>query len=262
VSLSELLQGFEEFENIHESEVFTNKMAGLETLVRDNLLRDLDERIVEIWPMQKAPKEARFKGSFYCGAAVLTNLRILLPYSYKWTEVHGNTRTTYTGINMLVGVLHFAKSMELVEVGGVEFTTEVRLLMDDSEINFCIRPANMLKLLVAARKWAINVRAEAGEERKTSRAERKWMMRPFWWAIWLTVLYFTAGTLWNVFASGMDLSNAYRSAANVADPAGIWGLLALCAWWVYRLQRWILLRSPKAFVVSSGAQASQGLAGS
>ena len=262
VSLAELLEGFEEFENIHEDQVFTARLAGLESLVRNNLLRELDERIVEIWPLKEVPKEATFKGRFYCGAAVLTNIRILLPYTYKWSEVHGNTTTTYTASNMIVGVLHFAKSMEIVEDNGIEGTVQVRLLMDASEINFRVRPANMLKLLVAARKWGIKVSAEADDRRDTRRVERKWMMRPMWWAVWLTFLYFVAGSLWNVFASDMDFFNAWKVAASFAYPAGIWGLLALTAWWVYRLQRWLLLPAPEAFVASSSAQPAGSIAGS
>lgn len=86
ISLAEILAETDVYEHIFATDAMRELNATLQEIVSRNLIAEVGEQVVAVWPMTAAPAGNSHPGTFHAGAVVLTNVRLMLPFTYKWQE--------------------------------------------------------------------------------------------------------------------------------------------------------------------------------
>lgn len=217
ISLAEILAGIDVYEHIFADWRLSGISIVLDQLVQKNLLEDLGEQIVDAWPLPAAPSGSTHQGSFQAGALVLTNLRVLLPYTFTWQETRGNVKTTYTGAGMPVLALPLLECIAVVAEKRVRRTLWVDFQHAEGKIRIRPRRTNLSKLLLVAQLWGVAVEARQEDARGE---ELKWALwRPWQWAVGLLAGAMAVAAGWGIFSGGV-LDNP----ADLADFFTQWGI--------------------------------------
>jgi hypothetical protein len=177
------------------------------------------------------------RGHFVAGAVVLSNLRLLLPFSYSWQEIHGNTRTRYTGAGMPVFVLPLVQRLSIETDGRVRKGVLVEIETEGLRTQFRPRPSHLGKLLLVA--WLWNIPLET-RERQTRGRDLRWaLMGPWKWTAGLAAAAVGLAAGIGIFA-GHPLDTAGSLISFFAEN-GVWhwAIMAGAALSGYRLWRWI-----------------------
>jgi hypothetical protein len=236
VSLADILAGIDEYEHIFSESSVSAIAHNLDEIVGKSLIGELGEQVVDAWPLPSAPGGAKHRGYFQAGALVLTNIRVLLPYTFTWQETHGNTRTTYTGAAMPVLPLPLLQRIVVVAEKRVKQKSFVDFQHTEGTIRIRPRKTNLTKLLLVAQLWGVPVEARQEDARL---AELLWaLLRPWQWCAGLFFAVTISAAVLGIFGDG--------TVDNVADlfdffrRTGIWQwsvvLTAVISGW--RLWRW------------------------
>ena len=237
VSLADVLAGIDKYEHIFSESSVSAIARNLDEIVRNNLIGKLGEQVVDAWPLPSAPGGAKHKGSFQSGALVLTNIRVLLPYTFTWQETHGNTRTTYTSAAMPVLALPLLQRIVVVAEKRVKRKIFVDFHHAEGKIRIRPRKTNLTKLLLVAQLWGVPVEARQEDARL---AELRWaLLRPWQWCAGLFAAVMIGAAVVGMFGDGvvdtvLDLFDLLRR-------TGVWqwGAVLTGAISGWRLWRWM-----------------------
>lgn len=179
-TLSEILAGIDVYEHIFSADGLAEVGAAIQEIVMPRILAEMHEQVVGVWKMPAAPAGVSHPGTFTAGAVVLTNLRVLLPYTYAWEETTGNTKYRYRGAAMPTFVLPLIQSIAIVSQKRVRNTIWVEIRGERESIRFRPGPRNLSKLLLIARLWGIPIDARQEEAQAE---EWQWaLLSPWKWA--------------------------------------------------------------------------------
>jgi DnaJ-domain-containing protein 1 len=241
ISLSEILAGIGAYEHMFSEGSLGDISADLDYIVQRNLIDQLGEEIVQAWPLPAAPSGEKHKGTFSKGALVLTNLRVLLPYTYTWQEVRGNVRTTYKGAGMPTMPLPTLDRIDVVVENRVKRKQLLDFHFKGQKIRISPRRTNLSKLMLLAQIWGVPIEARQEDAKWV---ELRWaLLRPWLIAlVLLAALFFAAGIV-GLFDDGF-----FDEMADLADFFRHWGLLPWTAVGIavicgQRLMRWALAYS-------------------
>jgi hypothetical protein len=242
VSLAEILSGIDAYEHIFSASAVARLSATLDQIVEKSLIRELDEQVVEAWPLPSAPSGSKHRGSFQSGALVLTNIRVLLPFTYTWQETHGNVRTTYTGAGMPVLPLPFIESITVIAEKRMRRKLWIDFRFSNGSVRVRSRRTNLAKLLLIAQLWGIRVEARHDDARTAELVYA--LARPWQWAGGLFALFILCATVVGLFSDNSILDNILDWFDYVRN-AGLWQwtavvCAAICA---RRLWRWVFAYS-------------------
>jgi DnaJ-domain-containing protein 1 len=241
ISLAEILAGIGAYEHMFSEDSLGEISGDLDYVVQRNLIDQLGEEIVEAWPLPAAPSGEKHRGTFSKGALVLTNLRVLFPYTFSWQETHGNVKTTYKGAGMPTLPLPVLDRIVVVVENRVKRKHFLDFHFKGERVRISPRRTNLSKLLLVAQLWAVPIEARQDDAKW---AELRWAL----WRPWLIgsivlVMFFLAAGVLGLFGDGIvdnmaDLSDFFRR----------WGLLQWAAVGIatisgQRLMRWVLAYS-------------------
>jgi DnaJ-domain-containing protein 1 len=225
VTLADILAGIDAYEHIFAADRLRSMNAVLREIVMPRLMANMHEQIVGVWKMPAAPGGFEHPGTYTAGAVVLTNLRVLLPFTYTWEETKGNTKYRYKGGAMPAFVLPLVESITIISQNRVRNTLWVEIRNAQGATRFRPGHRHLGKLLLIARSWGIAVQARHDE---APAAEWKWaLVTPWVWGAGtlagVMVLAAAAGIFWGgVIDNPIDL-------AALASRDGLWQWYAI-AW--------------------------------
>lgn len=238
VTLADILLEIDAYEHIFQNEDLPYVDAAVREMINKSLIQELGEQVVETWPMLSAPPGTTHQGSYQKGEVVLTNLRLLLPFTFAWEEIRGNIRYHYKGGAMPGVALPNVKQFRIVSHGRVRHSTQVEIEHSGGITQFKPATQNLCKLLLIARLWGIAVEAREVDNRAK---ELRWALRtPLKWLIGLTLTAFVVAGVVGLFADGV-LATPWKMAVFFTEK-GIWHWLVFSAALISaeRLCRWIL----------------------
>lgn len=160
VRLEDILADIQEYEYVFSREHLSGLDAAAIELVTGNLMTNLGEQVVAVYPLKQAPVDASFQGTFKTGAVVLTNLRVLMPFTYEWQVTDGNVRTTYKGLSVPNAVLPLVTRLRIASRKRLSPDVLVRIEQADRSVAFQAGQRNLAKLLLIASLWGIPCEAE------------------------------------------------------------------------------------------------------
>ena len=242
VSLAEILAGIDVYEHIFADARLHEISSTLDEIVQKSLIQELGEQIVDAWRIPAVPTGVQHKGSFQAGALVLTNLRVLLPYTYTWQETHGNVRTTYTGAGIPSLPLPLLESIAVVAERRVKRKLWVDFRYEGGRTRIQPRRTNLCKLLLIAQLWGVKVEAVQEDARQ---AELKWaILRPWIWPVALGVVGVVGAFVLSIFSDNSATDNV----ADFVDwvrHTGIWqwAMVLSAVTSARRLWRWMFAYS-------------------
>jgi hypothetical protein len=237
ISLAEILAGIDRYEHVFSENSVAEIASDLEDIVKNSLLVELGEQVVDAWPLPSAPDGTTHKGSFKNGALVLTNIRGLVPYTFTWQETHGNVRTTYTGAAMPVFPLPLLQRICVVAQKRVKRSIYVDFQYQEGIARIRPRKTNLAKLLLVARMWGVPMEARHEDARM---AELRWaLFRPWQWLAGLFVLATCLAGAVGLFEDGT--TDSILDMFDFLHQEGLWQwsvvLTAALSGW--RLWRWM-----------------------
>ncbi len=192
---------------------------------------------MDAWPIGSAPAGATMQGSFKVGAAVLTNVRLLLPFTSQWVTTSGNVKTTHTAAHMLVCVLHLMNRIVLDEQDKLSRMLQIRFVQQERTIEFKTKRHNLGRMLLVARRWGVPVQGRLVADQAR---ERKWALGPIRWIPFIAMIYLALVSGGYFIFSDDNFFSSVKDGGGSLYPIGVW-LCVLCAVWsVYRVRRWIL----------------------
>jgi len=194
--LADILNDLYAFEHIFSSEKHPQLTDELRQIVRENLAGQLGEEIVGVWSMSAAP--AKHEGTFAKGAVVLTNLRVLLPFTYTWEVTQGSTKYKYRGARMPIAVLPLVERLVIRTQNRLR--SKVIVEIRANEVTTVFQPAqrNLGKLLLVASLWGIPIE---GTKNEAKGRELVWaLLNPLLWAAGATGLVFLVAAGLGLFA--------------------------------------------------------------
>jgi hypothetical protein len=204
--------------------------------VQSRLITEIGEEIVDCWALPSAPGNETHRGTFNNGALVLTNLRVLMPYTFSWEEVHGNVKTTYKGAGMPTLPLPALERIEVVSKKRVKRKLLITFQYKEGQISISPHRTNLSKLLLVAQLWGVPIEAREDDARL---AELRWAL----WTPWLSgvivlALLFLGAAVLGLFGDGMvdsmgDFSDFLRRWALLQ-----WAAIGIAAFSGRRLMRW------------------------
>lgn len=124
-------------------------------VVVENLIDGLGEQVVEVYPLTQAPLHSSHQGQFKSGAVVLTNLRVLMPFTYEWQESSGNVRTTYKGLQVPNAAWPLISRLHITVRRRLSTDIHVEIEQGDSSVAFKTRRQNLSELLLIASLWGV-----------------------------------------------------------------------------------------------------------
>jgi DnaJ domain len=240
VTLADIIADIDAYEHIFLNEDLPSIDATLKEIISQALIQELSEQVVGIWPMLSAPVGSSHKGSYQKGTVVLTNLRVLLPFTFTWQEHSGNTRYTYKGASMPVVALPSVKHFTILYQGRVRRTTVVQIEHVSGTTLFKPGKQNLCKLLLIARLWGIAVDARQDDAR---RPELRWAaISPWKWAVGITLAVFVIAAILGLFGAGGFIDNPTGMAVFFSEK-GIWQWLVCIIAGIsgFRIWRWTLV---------------------
>lgn len=255
VTLADILAEIDAYEHIFLSEDLPSIDPTLKEIISQTLIQELSEQVVGIWPMLSAPAGSSHKGSYQKGAVVLTNLRLLLPFTFTWQEHKGNTRYTYKGAAMPVVALPSVKHFTILSQGRVRRITLVNIEHANGTTQFRPGKQNLCKLLLIARLWGIAVDTRHDDARKR---ELRWaLMSPWKWTVGITVAVFVFAAILGLFGAGGFIDNPTGMAVFFSQK-GIWQWLICIVAGIsgFRMWQWTLAyghRNPSDYLVAGVA---------
>lgn len=174
VGLRDILAEIDIYEHIFSDSKLAQLNTTLKEIVDGNLIDALGERVIGVWPMPSAPAGVSHQGTYSAGAVVLTNLRILLPFTYTWEETRGNTKYKHTGASMPLFALPAVEHFSIISSGRVRNTVWIDIHYGNGSTRFRPGERNLSKLLLVARLWGIKVQGLDEDKRSEE----------FKWALW------------------------------------------------------------------------------
>lgn len=237
ISLADVLAGIDKYEHIFSENSVSGIASNLDEIVSKSLIGELGEQVVDAWPLPSAPGGAKHKGSFQAGALVLTNIRVLLPYTFTWQETHGNTRTTYTGAAMPVLALPLLQRVVVVAERRVKRKIFVDFHHAEGAIRIQPRKTNLTKLLLVAQLWGVPVEAR---QEDAQLAELRWaLLRPWQWCAGLFATVTIGAAVIGIFGDGMV--DDVLDLLDFLQRTGIWQWSAVLTGAIsgWRLWRWM-----------------------
>lgn len=237
IDLRDVLRGMEEYEDPRDEHVLVGTLEELSSLVAENLIHEIGEHVVDAWPMGSKPPGAKIEGSFKVGAAVLTNVRLLLPFKSQWETTQGNVKTKHTAAYMLVCALHLTNRIELEEKDKLNRSLQVRFVQDERTVEFKTERHNLGRLLLVARKWGVPVLGSLSVDRVR---ERKWALGPVRAIPWIAIAYLVVISGGYFMFTGDGLFASIKDGGGSFYPFGAWICMIWVVWSVYRLRLWIL----------------------
>ncbi|MGB8013476.1 MAG: hypothetical protein WCF68_17825 [Terriglobales bacterium] len=244
------------YEHIFLNEDMPSIDATLKEIISHALIQELSEQVVGIWPMVSAPAGSSYKGSYQKGAVVLTNLRLLLPFTFTWQEHIGNTRYTYKRAAVPVVVLPSVKQFTILSQGRVRRTTVVNIEHANGTTLFKPGKQNLCKLLLIARLWGIAVDARQDDARKR---ELRWaVISPWKWAVGITLIVFVIAAFLGLFGAGGFIDNPTGMAVFFSEK-GIWQWLICILAGIsgFRVWQWTVVYgrgNPSDYLVASAGR--------
>lgn len=238
-SLRDILFEVQRHEHIFSEGRLIDIDIHLRDAVASSLIQELGEQIVAVYRMQSAPSGSAMQGTFKAGALVVTNLRALLPFSFEWEETQASQKVKYTGMSMPSYALPLVTRILIAQSGGI-FAPKTVLRIETAEAQTEVRPqeADLAKILVVARLWAIRVDAteDAGDRGATL---RKALFGPFVTAILWTLGILAAAAVVGIVAGGF-LDNPMW-VLSTGTEFGVWHCLYLlcCIAATRRVRRYI-----------------------
>ncbi len=255
VTLADILAEIDTYEHIFMSEDLPDIDPTLKEIISKALIKELSEQVVGMWPMPSAPAGLTHQGSYQKGEVVLTNLRLLLPFTFTWQEQRGNTRYTYRGAAMPIVVLPSVKHFTILSQGRVRRMTRVDIEHANGTTQFKPGRQNLCKLLLIARLWGTAVEALQDDARKR---EFLWaLISPWKWVFWLTLAVFIVAAIVGLFGAGGFIDNP-TGIAVYFNEKGIWQWLFCIVASIsgFRIWRWTLVygqRNPSDYLVAGVA---------
>ncbi len=176
ISLREVLAALQTQEHVFAGESLDRLSKPLATFVRENLIGDLHEQVVETIPIRQPPSGAVYEGSFQSGALVMTTLRLLFPYTTQRQTIRGNVRTTHTYNYMQSVALPAITEMRITSTSRRILNASLCVVLGENSITTPMKTRNITKLLLLCRYWGIPAIAE---EQPNKTRDRWWLL---WWA--------------------------------------------------------------------------------
>ncbi len=256
VPLSDILAGIDAYEHAFAGAGKLDEVdARLRELVQQNLVARLSERIVGVWPMRSTPAGFSHPGSFKKGAVVLTNLRVMLPFTYGWEEVKGNTRYRYSGAGMPAFVLPLIEKFSIAVEGKLKKKLWLGIHTRGDVTRFRPGRGNLSKLLLIAWLWKIPL---VTQQEPAPKEDFFWaLFGPWKWAAGLSLAAIVGAALLGVFEGGF-IENPLRLIQFFVKE-GIWQWIVVSAsavsacrlwWWILAYRRKDVL---SAFITNTSA---------
>jgi len=239
VSLADILAEIDVYEHIFAGDYLEKMDQNLREIILKNLIAEVGEQIVGVWPMKEAPAGSTYKGSYTTGAVVLTNIRLLLPFTYSWEERSGNMRYQYRGANMPAFPLPLIDHLSIIAEGKVRPRLTVQVHRPDGVSQFRPSRSNLSKLLLIAALWGIPMESRQSDRKSD---ERGWaLLEPWKWAIGLLLLTWGAAAVSAIFGGGF-IDNPVNLTAFFARM-GVWSIYILAFAALSASRIWRVVRS-------------------
>jgi len=234
VRLEDILADIQEYEYVFSREHLSGLDAAAIEMVNSNLMTNLGEQVVAVYPLKQPPVDASFQGTFKTGAVVLTNLRVLMPFTYEWQVTNGNVRTTYKGLSVPNAVLPLVTKLRIASRKRLSPDVLVVIEQADRSVAFQAGQRNLAKLLLIASLWGIPCEtADTSSRRADLKAA---LLRPWTMFAWCGVAVLVIAAIVGFFSA-----------------AGIIGAPAATAAWSARIG------IAQALVLLTAARSGQGL---
>ena len=260
VRLEDILAEIQQYEHVFSRDQLEGIDPALSNLVVENLMNNLGEQVVAVYLLSQPPENVQFRGTFKSGAVVVTNLRVMTPFTYQWEEVSGNVRTTYKGWAAPVAVLPLVTRLRVESRKRLAREVFVSIDQPDRSIAFRVRGRNLAKLLVIASLWGIPF--EAAEADARSRELKAALLGPWVAAFWSTLVVLLVAAFVG-FVSGAGVLEAPPALLAWAGRTGLaqGAVLSTCCWMAHRLGRWVsAYQSPDLLQMVRGVRDEQGTA--
>lgn len=226
MTLRDVLAGILRFEHVFSE----RSLAAIDIHLRDTvvvaLIDELQEQVVAVYKMRAAPTGATHRGTFTTGAMVVTNLRVLLPFMYSWEEAENSQTVKYTGISMPNVALPSVTRIVIEQQGMASPSTVIRIETGDTQTAIQSTEADVAKILVVCRLWAIPVEGNLIASR--AKELRHAVFAPIGKVAFWTALVLAASSAWAIFDGGF-IDNPVWVLSTGAE-LGVWQILFwLCA---------------------------------
>ena len=226
-----------------------DQLAKLDTrvieVVVDNLIDSLGEQVVEVYPLTQSPVHSSHQGQFKSGAVVLTNLRVLMPFTYEWQETSGNVMTKYTGLQVPNAAWPLITRLHITVRRRLSTDILVEIEQADSSVAFKAGRQNLSELLLIASLWGVKSVVDEEDSRRVER--RSALLRPWQVAMWTSVVTLVVTGIIGFFTDDgfFGLPIALVSWASQKGLAQALVLLTTL-WSSRRLMRWITAYRPRS----------------
>jgi hypothetical protein len=256
LTLAEVLASIDTYEHIFSTDRLRRIDKTLHEIVAPRLLTSMHEQIIGVWDMPAVPEGMNHPGAYTAGAVVLTNLRVLLPFTYTWEEVKGNTKYRYKGAAMPALVLPLVERITIVSRKRVRNTLSVEIGNAEGTTRFRPGRRNLGKLLLIARSWGITVHARHDDARAE---EWRWALRtPCAWAAGTLLAVIVLAAVAGIFVGGI-VDNPI-DLATFASRNGLWQwyVIAWSALVAWRVWRCVMAYDTEPLAPAAPARASAG----
>jgi hypothetical protein len=237
-SLADILADIQAYQYVFSRAQLSVLDPAAVDLVNHNLIDKIGEQVVAVYPLKEAPLNAAHPGTYKTGAVVLTNLRVIMPFTYEWQETDGNVRTTYKGLSAPVVPLPLVKRLTVLSRRRLSSDVIVVLEQPDSSAAFQAGRANLAKLLLIASLWGIPLQVAAEDARKSEL--RATLLHPWSVVFWSGLVLLVAATVAGFFGAGGVFGAPVALASWGADVGLVPAVMLLTSFWVARgLGRWV-----------------------
>ena len=148
----------------------------------------------------------------------MTNIRLLLPFTFTWDETRGNVRTRYTGASGLAIPLPLIQRITIVSERRLRDDVWVTLVHAHGSTRFRPGCQNLSKLLLISRIWGIPL--EAREEAAPRQELRRDVLGPWLWALAAAALLFDLAAAVGALRGELLATPAQLAATLARD--GVW----------------------------------------
>jgi hypothetical protein len=247
VRLEDVLAEIQQYEYVFSRDQLSLLDQKALDLVVENLMDNLGEQVVAVYPLSQAPLDVQFPGTFTTGAVVITNLRVLMPFTYEWQETSGNVRTTYRGLSAPVAQLPLVTRFRIASRKRLTSDVVVAIDHQDRSVAFQGGGRNLAKLLLIASLWGIPVETEETDARRSEL--RTAIFRPWTFAFWSALALIAVAAVIGWFSE----AGIIGAPAAVVAWCGRIGLaqaatLLAALWTAHGVARWVRAYQPPDLV--------------